>query len=365
LNEGVTTIPKGSTLKRVEARSILYKEKDGGQRRRALIDANSSILLHQNKNDLVGGKMKENFNYSDDHFNKLNEFINAIISEKEYYDFMFYLVIDLRLSIEDLVRIYNGSTFNDIKQILEQKFDIKFKRCNNCGQTKSVTSFSMKSKDTQYLSSFCKLCKAKKRKESLENNPMKKQQSIEDNRKYYWENKDKIQKHHKIYFKNNYDRIQEYWKLNNDKRKKHEKTYRAKNKERVQRRMNARRRERRLEDPKFRLNGAFAARIYSSLKFLKRGQHWEKIVGYTLDDLVKHLESKFDDKMSWNNYGSYWHVDHKVPIAAFDYTSYEDEAFKRCWSLENLQPLKNLDNLLKRDTISEEWNNVELAAQLL
>ena len=94
-------------------------------------------------------------------------------------------------------------------------------------------------------------------------------------------------------------------------------------------------------------------------------QNKNDLVGYTLDDLVKHLESKFDDKMSWNNYGSYWHVDHKVPIAAFDYTSYEDEAFKRCWSLENLQPLKNLDNLLKRDTISEEWNNVELAAQLL
>lgn len=309
--------------------------------------------------------MEEKFNYSDEHFNILNNFVNIISTEKEYYDFMLYLVTNLRLSIEDIVKIYDGSTFNDIKQILEQKFNIEFKKCNNCGQTKTVTSFSMKSKVTKYLSSFCKLCKAKKRKESLKNNSVKKQQSIEDNRKYYWENKDKIQKHHKIYFKNNYDRIQEYWKVNSDKRKEHEKTYRAKNKEKVRKRMNERRRERRFEDPKFRLNGAFSARIYSSLKFLKQGQHWEDLVGYTLQDLRQHLESKFDDKMTWDNYGSYWHVDHIVPIAAFTYNSYHDDSFKKCWSLENLQPLCGEDNLLKRDIISEEWNNIELAAQLL
>jgi hypothetical protein len=45
--------------------------------------------------------------------------------------------------------------------------------------------------------------------------------------------------------------------------------------------------------------------------------------------------------------------------------SYHDDSFKKCWSLENLQPLCGEDNLLKRDIISEEWNNIELAAQLL
>jgi len=309
--------------------------------------------------------MKEKFNYSDDHFNKLIEFANKIFTEKEYYNFIFYLVIDLRLSIEDIIRIYDRSTFSDIKQDLEQKLNIEFKKCNSCGQTKSITSFSMKSKVTHYRSSFCKLCKAKKRKESLENDPIKKQQSIENNYNYYCENKNKIQKHHKEYFKNNYDRIQEYWEKNNDKRKEHVKTYYIKNKKKIQIWRNKRRRERRSEDSKFRLNGAFSARIYSSLKFLKQGQHWETLVGYTLDDLIKHLESKFLEDMSWDNYGTYWHIDHIVPIAVFDYMSYEDEAFKKCWALQNLQPLKVLDNLLKRDIISEEWNNVELAAQLL
>ena len=80
---------------------------------------------------------------------------------------------------------------------------------------------------------------------------------------------------------------------------------------------------------------------------------------------MEHLESKFDDKMTWDNYGSYWHVDHIVGVANFNYTSYEDEAFKKCWSLENLQPLYGVDNLKKGDTISEKWNNTELAAQLL
>jgi hypothetical protein len=91
----------------------------------------------------------------------------------------------------------------------------------------------------------------------------------------------------------------------------------------------------------------------------------EELVGYTLEQLMMHLESKFDSKMTWENYGSYWHVDHIVGVANFNYNSYEDEAFKKCWSLANLQPLYGPDNMAKGDVISEEWNNVELAAQLL
>jgi len=43
----------------------------------------------------------------------------------------------------------------------------------------------------------------------------------------------------------------------------------------------------------------------------------------------------------------------------------KNDTFKKCWSLQNLQPLKSELNLKKKDIISEEWNNVELAAQLL
>lgn len=51
--------------------------------------------------------------------------------------------------------------------------------------------------------------------------------------------------------------------------------------------------------------------------------------------------------MNWNNYGSYWWIDHKKPIAAFNYTIPEDQTFKDCWSLANLQPLEKIKNMKK------------------
>ena len=59
---------------------------------------------------------------------------------------------------------------------------------------------------------------------------------------------------------------------------------------------------------------------------------------YTIDELIKHLEDKFTDGMTWENYGK-WHIDHIIPDCSFEYTSIQDEEFQKCWSLKNLQPL--------------------------
>jgi len=50
--------------------------------------------------------------------------------------------------------------------------------------------------------------------------------------------------------------------------------------------------------------------------------------------------------MTWLNYGK-WHIDHKKPKSLFKYNSYNEQAFKDCWSLANLQPLWAHDNISK------------------
>ena len=70
-------------------------------------------------------------------------------------------------------------------------------------------------------------------------------------------------------------------------------------------------------------------------------------LGYTVKDLKQHLEKQFDSKMSWDNYGSYWHIDHIVPDSWFTYESEQDEQFKQAWALSNLQPLSKVENLKK------------------
>ena len=71
-----------------------------------------------------------------------------------------------------------------------------------------------------------------------------------------------------------------------------------------------------------------------------------KFLPYSIKQLMAHLESKFQPGMTWDNYGE-WHIDHVRPDSWFLYFSVDDEQFKQCWSLENLQPLWAKDNLSK------------------
>jgi len=109
---------------------------------------------------------------------------------------------------------------------------------------------------------------------------------------------------------------------------------------------------RRKNDHKFRLDQNMGHLIYHSLRNKKAGRKWECLVNYTLEELIEHLESRFNNKMNWDNYGNYWHVDHVRPRSLFKYTVPEDREFKECWSLKNLQPLEKTANLKKSDTFT-------------
>lgn len=99
-----------------------------------------------------------------------------------------------------------------------------------------------------------------------------------------------------------------------------------------------------------------AGAIGASLKGAKAGRPWETLVGYTLADLVSHLESMFLPGMTWENYGrGGWVVDHKIPKSVFNYSSADHHDFLRCWSLENLQPLWERDNLVKAAKIEKPF----------
>jgi hypothetical protein len=100
------------------------------------------------------------------------------------------------------------------------------------------------------------------------------------------------------------------------------------------------------EPGRIRIPNYFCLGTYNALRANKAGRSWESLVGYTLYDLKRHLEARFLPGMSWENYGA-WHIDHIRPRASFTYTSPEDDAFKQCWALDNLQPLWAEDNIRK------------------
>ena len=82
-------------------------------------------------------------------------------------------------------------------------------------------------------------------------------------------------------------------------------------------------------------------------KGVSKGNKTFDMLGYTLDELMEHLEAKFSPGMDWTNYGEKWHIDHRRPVSWFDYKDLEDDGFKECWGLDNLQPMFATDNLSK------------------
>lgn len=82
----------------------------------------------------------------------------------------------------------------------------------------------------------------------------------------------------------------------------------------------------------------------SKTKMMKKMQ-------WSVDELIIHLESQFSNKMSWDNYGSYWQVDHIIPVSKFKYETHKDDDFKACWALSNLRPLCKIENIKKSNKL--------------
>ena len=105
---------------------------------------------------------------------------------------------------------------------------------------------------------------------------------------------------------------------------------------------------RKSNDPIYKLIANFRTAIYQVLKEnnITKNGHYFEILGYTPDDLIKHIESQFTEGMSWENYGDF-HIDHIKPISSFNIREIGDNEFMKCWSLDNLQPMWADENIRK------------------
>ena len=81
----------------------------------------------------------------------------------------------------------------------------------------------------------------------------------------------------------------------------------------------------------------------------------EKILGCSYEEFKLYLESKFEDFMTWDNYGLYngelnhgWDIDHIIPIS----TAKSEEDAIRLNHYTNLQPLCSYTNrVIKRNNL--------------
>jgi len=148
-------------------------------------------------------------------------------------------------------------------------------------------------------------------------------------KKYRENNKEKLCEKHKKWYDNNKEKWNDYIKK-----------YRENNIDKIRQIKRDYERNRKLNDPIYKLINNFRTAIYQVLKEnnVEKNGHYFEVLKYSPDELIIHLENQFTNDMTWDKYGE-WHVDHILPISSFNIQEIGDEEFMKCWSLSNLQPL--------------------------
>jgi len=95
----------------------------------------------------------------------------------------------------------------------------------------------------------------------------------------------------------------------------------------------------------YRLNHAINQRILDA--GVKRKIPTYNLLGCSLVEYKQYLEKLFRNGMTWDNYGTFWEIDHIIPCASFDLTRIEQQFL--CFHFMNTQPLEKIANREKGD----------------
>jgi hypothetical protein len=212
-------------------------------------------------------------------------------------------------------RFLTGHKSTSIK--LRENIKNERKRCLKCGEVKNLPMFSIDNNSRDGRCSRCKECR----------------------RKSFDEWRLRNQGYSKRYKKSWYAKNSEYAKAES-------KRWRTENPEKV-RVLSKQSRDKLLMTARGKLSQRMRNGMIKSLHGTKNRHHWEDLVDFTVEQLKEHIERQLLPGMTWENYGPVWHVDHKIPIAAFNFTAPGDLDFKKCWALKNLQPMWAKENWSK------------------
>lgn len=130
--------------------------------------------------------------------------------------------------------------------------------------------------------------------------------------------------------------------------------------------LRARQKRRRINDVQFFLKDRIRSTMNRAFRrdWVKKPGRTEALLGCTIAEAKAHIEARFVNGMSWQNRSS-WHIDHFVPISAFDLR--DPEEVQWCFNYRNLQPLSGRENLLKQDTIPNplpDWLPAHIADRI-
>lgn len=216
------------------------------------------------------------------------------------------------------------------------------KKCYICDTVKNIEDFYKNQ-------TRCKLCT---KEYTLKNNKRIKSYK----KQYRIDNKEKLKESDRKYYLENIERLNaqnnEYYHNNKEIIKENQKKYREDNKDDLSirnREYTKRYKERKSSDNLWKLSSSIRSSIGNSfrLKGLSKNKRTEEILGCTFEEFKLHLESKFENWMSWENKGLFngdiehgWDIDHIIPLS----TAITEDEIVKLNHYTNLQPLCSYTN---------------------
>jgi hypothetical protein len=212
------------------------------------------------------------------------------------------------------------------------------KTCCKCKKEQPNENFGKLKSSKDGLRYDCKDCRKEYRNLNKEHIKTK-------NKTYYEMNKDNLLDKNRKYREDNIVSINaqrmEYRANNKERIKMRNKEYLPKRKQQIK--------VRRQVDKGFQLKELLKTRMHKALKSNYQSKTVETYINCNVKCLKQWLEFQFDDKMNWGNLGTYWEVDHILPIARFDLNKKSEQDI--CFNWTNLQPLFKTENKFKSKKI--------------
>lgn len=248
------------------------------------------------------------------------------------------------------------------------KFD---KACTKCKQVKPRSEFT---KSGNHLRGKCKQCEAEERKAKNPPRPkivektryICKTCKIEKDKDEFYargsgvrgECKECTRKRKNKWRQDNAEKNREYnknYRANPEKKElikkyqsEHYKNYKPKKRELE--RINYKKRYN--SDENYKIRMVLRSRMRCAIKKEFKSDSAVKLLGCNIDDFRQWLEYQFDENMTWQNHGEYWHIDHIKPCSLFNLSDCEEQ--KRCFHWTNMQPLEGSENIIKSNNYTAQ-----------
>jgi len=235
---------------------------------------------------------------------------------------------------------------------------VEQKKCKDCGKELPLSDFVYIKSRYRYTPR-CRLCHNENYRLYVNGKPGLMEKNREYATKYHQDNREVGLAKRKENYKKQ-DRVKmlqkrrEWYNENKERHAANRTKYEIENKDRLRAARRKWENERLATDVGYRLHKTLAGRIRDEMRGVrKKTQRTELLIGCTIEELIKFIESQFKEGMSWGNWSTNgWHIDHRIPVSWFNL---ENEGCKKlAFSYKNLQPLWSEDNLKKKNFYSHK-----------